>query len=530
VRLRSLSRRSPGAEDTGRPFDTGTTVGNLGSTHRAWVDPAGQVTVADAGWSLDWWVGAEDRWHVPGQEVAVRQELVGASPVVETRVRIPNGDAVSRVYGTRGPRGEDLVVVEIHNDSRIPVALALAIQARPGSGHLAGLTLTGSLLEVDGSPALHLGRSPGRIAFSTGEDARPAGEVVLAGDAEPVRAASVTCPRGDARGVLLFPLAHTATLRIAIALDGSSPEVEVASLPSAAQVASGWATHSRGGARIEVPDRRLREAVRASGRFLLLDGDGPVVGRALSHLGFPDEAAARARQGNGRLGAALRERADRWQLHRDGLHDGEEGWVAGVVERWAREPDADGVLALPTIADLLERAGEVRAADDVRALARVVTAPEGPPASDLQGLLASASATWTWSTARSGHDLEANARLLLEVRRHLVAERDDGLALSPIVPEGWLGQGWEVHDLPTAFGLLSFAVRWHGERPALLWELQPHPGAGPIRLSAPSLDPGWSTTERRGDALLAPVPVPDRPKPRRGLRIPVTIEPARRRP
>jgi hypothetical protein len=45
-------------------------------------------------------------------------------------------------------------------------------------------------------------------------------------------------------------------------------------------------------------------------------------------------------------------------------------------------------------------------------------------------------------------------------------------------------------------------VRWHGPRPALLWECE---GAGRIR--APGLDPAWSTDEPRGDALLAPHPL-----------------------
>ena len=48
----------------------------------------------------------------------------------------------------------------------------------------------------------------------------------------------------------------------------------------------------------------------------------------------------------------------------------------------------------------------------------------------------------------------------------LVDDRRDGcLALLPLVPPDWLGQGVEVHDAPTAAGLLSSAVRWHGARP-----------------------------------------------------------------
>jgi len=94
------------------------------------------------------------------------------------------------------------------------------------------------------------------------------------------------------------------------------------------------------------------------------------------------------------------------------------------------------------------------------------------------------------------------------------AEGVAGLALASAVPDAWRGQGWEVHDAPTAHGRLSYAVRWHGERPALLWELEPHPGAGsgngvaapgPVRLTAPGLDPAWSSTEPKGEALLAPV-------------------------
>ena len=506
VRLRSRSRRSsgPGPRPSG-PFATWTTVGNLDSTARGQVDPAGRVHIPDRGWILDWWIGAEDRWHRPADEVAVRQELVGASPVVETRVRIPTGDAVSRAYGARGPRGEDLLVVEIQNDSKVPVALALAVEPHEG-GRVESMALAGSAVHVDGEPVVHLARSPGRIAMSTAADERRAGEIVLAGDAEPVRAASVACDDGGARGVLLFPLAHTATLRVAIVLDGHDRAVDPVELPSAQQVASGWAVHSRLGARIEVPDRRLRAAIQASARYLLLASDD----RDLT----------------------LATIAARWRLNRerptvDAL------WIAALVEDWARGTrpgdDAVGYRALPGIAGLLDAMGEARAAEDVRAIHAKHPTPTSEP-DGVAALLASASPTWTWATDRSGHDLAINAALVLAVRELLVADLDDGLALSPVVPDAWLGQGWEVHDLPTASGQLSFAIRWHGERPALLWELEPPDGIGPVRLTTPALDPVWSSTDTKGEALLAPVPVPERPRERRGLTIPVTIEPVRRRP
>jgi hypothetical protein len=135
----------------------------------------------------------------------------------------------------------------------------------------------------------------------------------------------------------------------------------------------------------------------------------------------------------------------------------------------------------------------------------------------LAWMMKAATPTWTWPEAvhprlpggcmGDGHHGWAAADFLSFVRMLLVREvPGGGLALSSAVPDAWLGQGWEVHDAPTANGHLSYAVRWHGDRPALLWELTPHPGASdPVRLTAPGLDPSWSTLALTGEALLAPV-------------------------
>ena len=50
-----------------------TMVGNVGSPWEPIVDPRGLVTPWFDGWSLDWWIGADDRWHLPSREIAVRQ-------------------------------------------------------------------------------------------------------------------------------------------------------------------------------------------------------------------------------------------------------------------------------------------------------------------------------------------------------------------------------------------------------------------------------------------------------------------------
>jgi hypothetical protein len=95
---------------------------------------------------------------------------------------------------------------------------------------------------------------------------------------------------------------------------------------------------------------------------------------------------------------------------------------------------------------------------------------------------------------------------LSALRDDLVVEAGDGLDLCRRFPQAWYGAGLEVHDAPTAHGPVSFAIRWHGERPALLWELQ-----RPTLLRAPGLDATWSSGDARGEALLAPVSPPGVP-------------------
>jgi hypothetical protein len=44
-------------------------------------------------------------------------------------------------------------------------------------------------------------------------------------------------------------------------------------------------------------------------------------------------------------------------------------------------------------------------------------------------------------------------------------------------------------------------VRWHGARPALLWDVPPG-----TRVRAPALDPTWSSTKASSEALLSAPP------------------------
>jgi hypothetical protein len=85
----------------------------------------------------------------------------------------------------------------------------------------------------------------------------------------------------------------------------------------------------------------------------------------------------------------------------------------------------------------------------------------------------------------------------------LVRESGDGVELLPGFPADWLGQPITVDRVPLHDGVVSFAVRWHGPRPALLWDAP----AG-VQLSAPALDPAWSTAVAVGETLLAEPPKP----------------------
>lgn len=573
-----------------------TVLGNLDAPQRARVDGRGLVSVDGQPWALDWWIGAEDRWHVPAREASVRQDLLGGTPVVETRLRVPSGDAVQRVYAARDAAGHDVVVIEIENATKVPFAVALSI--RPYSleaiGGVHHVEVEGRELRVDGRLAALLPVAP-RHAVASVAAAGDVAEVVFGGDATGAGSAEATCPEGLASLAVLHPLAHSATLRVVVPLAGGRPDG--ATVPDVGAVVSGWQAHARAGTRLEVPDRRLQAALDSSLGHLLIQADDPSSAEALDRFGFHARAAAAVSQqalsgGAEGAGARLAVITEHWSASRDpevarALAPSVAHLVGGLARsRSARRERRGGIVdvarrrgleRLGVAAEMLDAAGETRAAEDVRATrmaaqaeldssltseprhlavadAAVVDAEGNVSAAAtlrqardelaagdwptaqarLSWALGVATRTWTWPSAMpdddplgglgDGHDVAAGASLLLLARELLVTDHDAGLALSPHVPDSWLGQGWELHDAPTTSGRLSYAVRWHGERPALLWDLEPPVGLPPVRLTAPGLDPAWSSTEAKGEALLGPVAMPAR-APRRGLTIPVSIEP-----
>jgi len=685
-------------------------LGTVGAPERGVLDPRGLLTPWPRGWSVDWWAGADDRWHLPSRAVGVRQRLLSDAPVVETALRIPSGELLHRAWAVAGGDGVPAggaVVVELENASPVPVAIAVAV--RPwnpvGPARIDAVDLDGTTVVVDGLVAMVLPRGPSRVAV--GDAVTDSLAVVLSGDATGTWPDDgARCRAGEASAAFLFPLPHTAVLRVLVplvALPVAVPgrrradlaaalaTVDPRALPDAERVASGWEAQVRRAPRIELPERDVGEALAATRRHLLLHSAGddaaswpPVavggfdtaaLAVALDHQGLHTEAerlivgfadrqnldgsfAAESHRadaaaswmwavgehvrlsGRAELAVALvgplakaahhvqRRHKGRRARRLDGrpallppgggpswllddavtYHDALWSWrglleasfaldAAGQPEASAEVRSFADDLALAVAENLLADAASVGAAGPdggpdgaagpmaavatLVALGAVLAGPGAAPTgahdaaktiaaalaeragaapavwhglghagssprltagsgraeavigrpdsvARLRWLLDVGSPVWAWpqfvhprtggGSGGQGHDGPSTAAVLDLVRALAAVETADGVAMVPSVPAAWYGQPIEAHGLPTGQGTLSFAVRWHGERPALLWELEPHADpevaaavarltGGPAVLRAPGLDPAWSTTELRGETLLGVPPL-----------------------
>ena len=374
---------------------TGVVIGTRGSPWRATVTPAGTVVPDTGEPALDWYVAADDRWHVPGDEPSRRQHRMRGAPVVETAIGAPSGDIAHRAYAV--PVGSyAAVVIELENRSRLPVAVAFS-----------------------------------RADVVTGRPVAPV-------------------PDGAPPGAsVALPLGHGSTVRVVVGANAPSP------VPAADQVARGWVAQTATGARFVVPDDALLERVVSArcDALLTVPADDDPVARLLA-------VAERVRLG---------EPAAPWV-------DDVAAAAVVVARRARRAPAWDDVAALDAAADVLRRAGEARAADDVEAMRGRLGPTGAAPAVAPHG-----SRVVPWLTDRLVHRVNGGADLLAGFTGD------------------WAGHGIEVYGAPLGAATLGYAVRWHGERPALLWE-----SSAALQLTCSTLDPAWSTQAPRGEALLRP--------------------------
>jgi hypothetical protein len=551
-----------------------TVIADLDGELSAHVDGAGAVRLADRDWVLDWMVATEAGWQAVTDAGTLRQQLVERAPVVETTLRLDGGQLVHRAFVAADRDGASAAVVEVRNDS--PHAVGLALVFRPAS---VGEAMPPVTWRRDGAGETIVSIDDHAVAVLPD----PAGVVTADGDDDLVRAladaasesadaeGSTARGSGVARVALIRPLPHTLTTRVSLSPAAGVSPTRVA---DAEAVARGWARHTRGGCRVELPEPVLGDLVTASRAQVLLavraDREDVGIGPAAADARLADALMS---MGQGRLAAGL---GARWltRLGTRGLvDDGSASGVAAtgatleILGRAAPDLEVDEVQEwLPEVTGMLvgldkterrgephrwdrfwadagrrgavavlRRVGQDDAADQVGARVR---SPDGGRAAThgAEGILgtlddrAPEAVSWRRMLAAraaigQGRWPEDDLRWLLAatdrtgvmplgVDDHLVAaevvalwrdlgatERPDGtVMLLPAVRLRWLGHPLEAHDVAIGSGSVGFAIRWHGERPALLWETK---GLEGRRLSCPGLDPDWSTTEARGDALLA---------------------------
>ncbi len=466
---------------------------------------------------LTWAVHTTDGWCRVGDPGAAAERVSRAgAAIVETRLAVPSGRIVHRAFAVAAPAGGTAVVVEIENASAIPVAVAFGARGKRLEGSATTLTLDGELFA-------HLDRPAAPGALGAPDD----------------------CP-------VVVPVLHRGAVRVLL-LSPGAPAWSGGVPPSADHVESGWRRHLASGMRVRTDDgvvdavweaavTRLSSAVTPDRIVPPVDGAAPApvgseasIAGALSQAGFPDlggpvVAAILAERQGGTLAddtageVQVLAAAGAWfaatgdpQLAVAYALD-----LLGAADRSLRrrrrggfDPPALGGAVLD-LAAAFGALGELEAAHELsRRLGSVSrTSPDGAGvARQVERLdrIRRHNLRFPAATDAAGHriggsadDPGAAAGAAGVVRSLFVDDAVDGLDLVPVVIPRWDRSGFDVHDMPTRFGRVSYGVRWHGERPALLWDVDPHPGVDPesIRLGAPGLDPLWAGAGVSGDALV----------------------------
>ena len=456
------------------------------------VDRQGTVAPVGAGWSVGWAVGAEDRWHVAAVEAAVRSGLIADMPVTSTQMRVPGGDVTLRAAAGRTTRGR-AVMLEFVNDTPVAVSLAVAV-----TGSIKSAAVSGSRLLAEGRAVVDMGRAPGGTAVADNGDVWPA---VLAEPDPGNREARSRA--GLAAAAAIVPLAPRVPLRVMLPLEGEP----AGGAGSPEEIATGWRAVVERAASLDLPDetavRAWRRGIAAS--VLSAGCTEPLaVARAaavLDRVGLPDEAdrardalvdaAVRSRLPPAAAAAALRALASR-RLRT--------GRVSGLAELAGPLAEAAGdhldPLTLEQVAAVLEIEAPAAARDARHLLAETHPAHPMRDAAAIGDGLAAA----VRNSVAFGGDGVAGVEPLLDC---LVGESPDRVVILPTQPEAWKGAPVDARALATRHGVLSFSVRWHGARPALLWELQPARGKDSSQTTVRcGLDQSWQSEAPAGEALL----------------------------
>ena len=398
-------------------------VGVRGAAWSAGVSAWGDLFVEDQE-RLRWFIAADDRWYRPSRETTVRQREVSGVPVIETRIKVPGGDAVQRVYGVANFGGA--IVVEIYNDSSLPFA----------------------------------------VAFDRGD-------IATMREPSPTGVQGIDLPAGS----VVFPVGHHATMRAAIFVNGDSRQIsagELESLPSFEQVERGWLAALQISSRVDVPDLSWSSVLTSQRCKVLLSNSAELAESSDISL----------------VVDLLLDRAERVRLGDKPAQWVDEVAVATerILKQCAKTQSVQWFeeRALLGAGMVLNRAGESRGLQDfVSVWSRLA---EAGRISDL---------------ALASPEIAGTVRQIAWIESQLVAQRRDGvIEICPCgIDKSWLGVNFECHKLlASPEHVISYAVRWHGEKPALLWEIDGPVGA---KVAASAIDRTFSSTEMRGETLLS---------------------------
>jgi len=467
-------------------------LGILRSGPCAFVDERGTVAPSNADWTLRWWVAGEDRWHRPDVDAAVRERLIEDTPVVETAVRVPGGDAIGVAYA-HASAGRPALAGRVANASPVPVAVAIIV------GPATSIVVADSTIIVDGRDVIRLSRRPSATESAAGLD-----ELLR-------RLPETSTMNRELTGyaAVVVPLPHTQAVSWQVLDTSETP----ASVPDPDQVVAGWIRHSEEGAQLSLPATEATAFAR--GRHLVALGVAP----GASIVEVADHVAAAVRLGW--FDAALdgTERLAIAQGGRGRIGDDESSTVAALdaLASWRRAGiPFEGlehlvgpvVSAARWLTRRLERldGSERSAADDaIRGAAAFLSFMDQPAIS--KHLYA---VTGDASEASHSTGSGASPRAVSGLIDALVTDDVGGLRLLDGWSVAWARAPIEASAVPTPWGTMSFALRWHGSRPALLWEVEPwievHRSEPSLRSVA--LDPSWQGSGWRGEALLAEAVLP----------------------
>lgn len=394
-------------------------LGVRGGNWLADVNERGRIQPRDGSSALDWYVAADDRWHDPSAESTVRQQRRAGVPIVETRLRVPSGDVVQRVWAI----ADGFVVAEFTNSSSMPVVVALS-----------------------------------------------------RGDVQCIRTPSPVGPQGINLpvGSVVFPIAHGASLTVALPMTRGAT-IDWRSLATPEDMQKTWlAAVERAGYAI-VPDKSLAPRINTVRADLLASSAFPVdewgPNLAGDEVSFILSICELVRMG---------ERIASWPRGEDVIERLAES-VTTLLRLHKRVDQVpwDVERALFAATWVFRQTGDARAARDVTT-SHVRLAPGSPPSNE----------------APDG------VRLGAWLDEQLVSPRRDGsiAVLGHGIPTLWRGVNFECHDIAIgADASISFAVRWHGDKPALLWEVS---GTQTVKISAGATDPEWSSSALSGETLL----------------------------